>query len=170
MDVVGLSKLRSTIAVALMLWCAGAGCMIVSYAHAAAMTGAAAHEVRSGDAGWGMASASAGAHDCCKARHKSERRFDSPLPAQASPSESATKETELAEVPNQTDAMSCCPLTSGTFVMSNRQRAGNDESLAARGIDPISIVPNAPVAAARFPELRSPYQSQTHLRLCVFLI
>lgn len=167
MATVVLRTLRSAIALGLMLWCAGAGCMVVSYAHGA-MRSPAVSNFRSRGAGWNV-TGSAGAHNCCRARHQSERRIDSSLPGQAPPSKFATKEIGLAEVPNQSDAMSCCPLTSGTFVVSSRQRASNDESSVPRAIDAVSI-PNGPATAARSLVLHLPYQSQTHLRLCVFLI
>ena len=165
-----ISRFRSALASALMLWCAGAGCMMVSYAHGAAMTGAAGHDIHSRGANWSVVSASVGTHDCCKARHKSERRADSSAPDHALLPASATEETELAEVPNQSDAMSCCPLTSGTFVVSSRRSAGSEKASVGKNIDAVSIVTNGSTNAARSRVLHLPYQSQTHLRLCVFLI
>jgi hypothetical protein len=57
-----LKNLRSAMTLGLILWCAGAGCMLVSYAHSAAMSAiepvnAGPHEV------WdGGASGSTGSH------------------------------------------------------------------------------------------------------------
>jgi hypothetical protein len=168
MEAVVYGKLRSIISLALMLWCAGAGCMVVSYAQGGAMTGPATPDIGSRGASWGLASGSMGTHDCCKARHKSERRIRSSRSEQAS--SSATEGTELAKVPAQTNAMSCCPLTSGTFVIASRQRVSNEDAPLPKGLDAISIVPGSRSAAPPSYARHLPSQSQTHLRLCVFLI
>src|SRR5258708_17113389 len=72
-----ISRLRSALSVALVLWCAGAGCMIVNYAYGAAMTAVTTDRVSSGSTAWSETSGSMGAHNCCKARHASERRLAS---------------------------------------------------------------------------------------------
>src|SRR5438067_2005749 len=66
-------KFRSVLAFGLVLWCAGAGCILISYAHGAAMS--RADSLHSGK-NWGSITASAGSHDCCKARHSSSKRDD----------------------------------------------------------------------------------------------
>src|SRR6266446_7445465 len=65
-----IQKARWAIAVALMLWCAGAGCALGTYAHAS-MRGQDPYDQAGGMAMTGL-SASAGAHSCCKAHHSSE--------------------------------------------------------------------------------------------------
>src|SRR5438128_10144021 len=69
-----IAKLRTAIALALARWCAGVGCMLVSYAHGAAMSHdqmmSAGH---SGLQSFAGLSATVG-HDCCKARHSSSKR------------------------------------------------------------------------------------------------
>ena len=164
MKAVVLRKLRSAITVGLMLWCAGAGCMIMSYARAADMSGANAP---SGSVGWGHASGSMGTHACCKARHKSERRIASSNPA--SSSESLLDFEDIAEVPSSSNAMNCCPLTSGTFVVTCRQSNSNADAALLRSVDADSIV-NGFAATLLAVPLRLPDQNQTYLRGCVFLI
>lgn len=165
-----IMRARPALAFALMLWCAGAGCMIVAYAHGGAMSGMSASKV--GGGGWGNVKASIGTHSCCKARHSSERRVALSMSDRALLSE-PTAEFEtitLAEVPQSSDSLSCCPLTGGTFVVASRQRINNEDASVTNGIDAISIVPSCSVVAPRSYALRMPYQSQTHVRLCVFLI
>jgi hypothetical protein len=159
-----ISRLRSGLASALMLWCAGAGCMMVSYARGAAMTAAGAN-IKS-RSGWGQASGSVGAHDCCKARHASERRVVS---SPKEPANSSANLEELSEGSNSSDAMSCCPLTSGTFVVSGRQNLSNENVSASPGAAAQPIVISVTVAFVATP-LRLPDQTQTYLRDCVFLI
>jgi len=162
-------KLRLTITWGLMLWCAGAGCMFVSYAHGAAMKAAATAEGSSGSNTWGETSGSMGTHDCCKARHKSERRAASSATDRAPSSESLANLEGLAEVPNSSNAMSCCPLTSGTFVVNSRQRISYDDTMVSRDADAVSINTSIAVTPLTMP-LRLPTQNQTYLRGCVFLI
>jgi hypothetical protein len=140
--------------------------MMVSYARGATMSAAAAN-AESKSAGLGQVSGSAGAHSCCKARHASERRLTS-SPNHASSRDSAGLE-ELSEVPPSSDAMSCCPLTSGTFVISGRQSISNENISAVQGAGADPIVNSAAVDFSVMP-LRLPIQNQTYLRGCVFLI
>ena len=163
-----ISKLRLALATALIFWCAGAGCVMVSYARDAAMRAAVA-DSKSGDAGWGQVSGSGGAHDCCKARHASERQAASSNNPVSS-SDSPANQEELVESSNSSDAMSCCPLTSGTFVVSGRQNLSNESVLAPRGADAGQTwIGGAAVDVIAMP-LRLPNQSETYLRGCVFLI
>ena len=158
-------KLRLTITWGLMLWCAGAGCMMVSYAHSATMSANSAARVSTA----GETSGSMGTHDCCKARHKSERRTASSMMDHASSSESLANLEGLAEVPNSSNAMSCCPLTSGTFVVNSRQRISNDDTMVSRDADAVSVNTSFAASPLTMPR-RLPTQNQTYLRGCVFLI
>jgi hypothetical protein len=162
-----ISKLRSALAAALMIWCAGTGCMMVSYARGMAMSAADGPNIKSRSAGLGQVSGSAGAHSCCKARHASERRGASST-NHASSLASADLE-ELAEFPPSSDVMSCCPLTSGTFVVSGRQSISNENMSAVQGAGSGPIVNSAAVNLPAM-RLRLPNQNQTYLRGCVFLI
>lgn len=168
MNAVVLRKLRSVITFGLIGWCAGAGCMLVSYAHSAQMS-VEATPSSSSKAVLGQASGSAGSHDCCKARHASEHRGPLSMMKHAAAPGSLANSEELSEVPNSSDAMSCCPLTSGTIVMNGRQRISTDNTSLARDVNAVSLAKasagTAPVILAR-----TPNQTQTYLRACVFLI
>ena len=157
------------LAVTLMLWCAGTGCMLVSYAHGAAMSGISASKV---GGAWGDVSASVGSHSCCKARHSSERHNHSLLSGRLAASESApdSKEIRLAEVPDQSDAMSCCPLTSGSFVVTSRSQLNEDNASNADQRGSFSLTLTNSQLTPRFDPLRLSDQNQTYLRGCVFLI
>lgn len=167
-----IARVRSALAFTLMLWCAGAGCIVASYAHGAVMSGRSASKVSSSGGGWGDVSGSIGTHNCCKASHSSKRRVAQPISDRASSSEPAVdfETISLAEVPQSSDAMSCCPLTGGTFVVASRQRNTNENASVSRDIDAISIVRSNPAAAPRSYAVHLRYQSPTHMRLCVFLI
>jgi hypothetical protein len=140
--------------------------MMVSYARGVAMSAAVAN-TESRSAGLGQVSGSAGAHNCCKARHASQRRVASST-THASSADFAGLE-ELSEVPPSSDAMSCCPLTSGTFVVSGRQSISNENVLAVQGAGAGLIVNSVALNFPAMP-LRLPIQNQTYLRGCVFLI
>jgi hypothetical protein len=163
MKAVIISKFRSTVTLGLMLWCAGAGCMIVSVAQGANRDGTGTGAVNSGSSKWSQASGSMGTHDCCKARHAAERRAGSSMTLPAGEFE------EVSEVPASSNAMSCCPLTSGTFVVSGRQRVGSQDAAAPRYFAPVSIVSSV-AAPALVISPRLPDQNETYLRDCVFLI
>ena len=169
MKPVVLKNLRSAITFGLMFWCTGAGCMIVSVAHGAAMSGTDATQMDSSMSGWGQAFGSMGTHDCCKARHASERRVASSIRDHAPSSQSLVNLEGLAEVPNSSNAKNCCPLTSGTMVVTGRQRVSNDDTSVSGELDAVAIVTSAGSTPMAKP-LRLPDQNQTYLRGCVFLI
>jgi len=158
-------QLRSLLTFALMLWCAGAGCMMVSYAHGVAMSAVDATKVSS--ASLGHTFGSMGTHDCCKARHLREPRVASSRANRTVLSESFADLERLAEVPNSSNAIGCCPFTSGSIVVTGRQRVSNDGASAAAAVETISSVPAGFIAT---PLARLPNQKQTYLRGCVFLI
>jgi len=160
-----VSRLRSTLAYALILWCAGAGCMMVSYAHDAAMSEVDA--AKASIAGLGHASGSMRTHDCCKARHPGKRRVASSMADQTVFSESSADLEKLAEVPNSSNAISCCPLISGSIVIASRPRVSNDGALLTSDVGAISSVLSGVTTT---PVMRLPNQKQTYLRGCVFLI
>jgi hypothetical protein len=169
MKAVVLRNLRSAITLGLMFWCAGAGCVIVSVAHGAAMSGADTTQMGSSMSGWGQASGSMGTHDCCKARHASERRVVSSISDHAPSSQSLVNLEGLAETPNSSNAKNCCPLTSGTIVVTGRQRVNNDDTSVSPDPDAVAVVTSAGSTPLTMP-LRLPDQAQTYLRGCVFLI
>jgi hypothetical protein len=156
MKAVVLGKFRSAITVGLMFWCAGAGCTIVSYAHGAAVSGA--------NTARGETSGSMGAHSC----HASEHHLALST-KHISSSDFLANLKELAEFPNSSNATSCCPLTSGTFVVNGRQRISNDEASESPAAKAVSVLTSFTAPPFAMP-LRLPNQKQTYLRGCVFLI
>lgn len=163
-----IQKARWAIAFALILWCAGAGCALGTYAHAAIRD----HDLPQAEAG-GMAltglSAAAGTHSCCKARHSSEHvaSASSHRPALAA---AGFGEIVLPESSNSSNAMSCCPLTSGTFVVTARQSVSDERaSQATKSDEPALVLADANATPRALP-LRLPNQNQTYLRCCAFLI
>jgi len=105
-----LFNLQSLIAIALIVWCAGAGCMLVSYARTS-MTEANGPSDSVDQMMAGMSS-SMDAHACCKAKHRSAGSI------KKQPESTANTYFEPAllafpSTPTQSGAMSCCPLTSG---------------------------------------------------------
>ena len=143
--------------------------MLVGYAHSAAM-----HQMSPGQTGgqsFAGLSAAVG-HDCCKARNSSSKRSAGTANRRRWRSEFSTGLKEIALPTNSapSGAMSCCPLTSGSFVVASHTRANEaNESVLAHGNDlPLSLAKSnaAPLATP----LRLPSQNQTYLRCCVFLI
>src|SRR5260370_39493403 len=158
------ATLRATLAVALILWCAGTGCIIVSYAHGA-MNGADNADAESAMHSLGHASAMGGGHACCKSYHssKSEASF-------RSESFTGLERVTLPEAPGPSGANSCCPLTSGSFVVASSAQTNDDNGAAAAQTNShIPSLSNAQMAPLVTP-LRLPSQNETYLRCCVFLI
>jgi hypothetical protein len=156
------AKTAKALAIALMFWCAGAGCMAVSYAQgvmrdmdtaADAVANAMSHM-----------SGSIDAHACCKAKRRGAKRSASAT--QSNPNEF----TEFTVPPPvQSTAMSCCPLTTGSIVVASRSQS-NDETSAQSPTDSSGfklITPNQkPVAVP----LRLPNRAESYLLDCAFLI
>jgi len=165
MTVVVPGKMRSALTLALMLWCAGAGCMIVSYAHAArigsytASVSSAAHAPTPG---------SMQTHHCCTSRQALERHVS---PWQTGPAESLVNLAALAESPNSLRVMNCCPLTSGSIVANgSSSRISNDDASESLGLGAASSVRNGFATMLPANSLRLTNQSHTYLRGCAFLI
>lgn len=158
------ATLRSTLAVALILWCVGTGCIIVSYAHGA-MNGADNAGAESARHSLGHTSAMVDGHACCKSHHSSKSKASS-----RSESFTSLERVTLPEAPSPAGANSCCPLTSGSFVVTTRAQTNDDNGAAAAQtnlhLPSLSNAQSAPLATP----LRLPNQNQTYLRCCVFLI
>lgn len=161
-------KLRAALAFTLVLWCAGAGCMLVSYAHGASMANLEAASAQANGSTWAGVSASAGTHSCCKARHSSQH---APTIVHRHESGAAElNEVALLESSNSSEAMSCCPLTSGTFLVTARQSMNGDRvAVATQGDASAIVLANMEATPLALP-LRLPNQDQTYLRCCSFLI
>jgi hypothetical protein len=107
---------------------------------------------------------SAGAHACCKARHAASRAGSSHTDSNFS----GFQEAALPGFPVQSDAASCCPLTSGSFVTASGTEVVQDNSAASNHLESFLIrdIRRVPTEIAR----RLPDQNQTYLRGCAFLI
>jgi len=153
-------KSLKAVAIALMFWCAGAGCMIVSYAKVAMseMDSSAAADMPA----MSHMSGSMGGHACCEAKRKRVKRSASA----DSPSEFI--QFNISE-PVQSNAMNCCPLTSGSIVVASRSTS-NDEvpTLPQTGSSAFDLLPSEqkPLAIP----LRLPNRAESYLLDCVFLI
>jgi hypothetical protein len=162
-------KLRAALAFTLVLWCAGAGCMLVSYAHDASMANPEVASAPANGSTWTGVSASAGTHSCCRARHSSQH--GSPANShRPGPLAAGSEEVALPESSNSSETMNCCPLTSGTFLVTARQSVSGDHVSAAPQSDAPTFVLAHVDATPRALPLRLPNQNQTYLRCCSFLI
>lgn len=155
-----LFRPRSVIAIALMFWCAGTACMMVTYARAA--------NVGSSPAGQSNAvQMSMDAHACCKARHKSPKRVTANAHGQ---SQSADVDSRLFSLPapTQSSSMSCCPLTPGSMVVAARPQTNIEATALAHSGPLFDSAESTPPLMVR--PLRLPNGSQSYLLGCVFLI
>ena len=163
-------KFRSVLAFGLVLWCAGAGCILISYAHGAAMSSA---DSTHSEKNWGSITASAGSPDCCKARHSSSKRNTRGALAhtESTPQFSAGfEQVALPELPAPPGATSCCPLTSGSFVTASRVQLSNSNlSVMARTISLPPALTNSELAPLDH-SIHLPNLNQTYLCDCVFRI
>ena len=151
-------KLLKALAIALMLWCAGAGCMMVSYAKGAMS------EMDPASDGHAMAhmSGSMDAHACCKAKHRGAKRSNSEL--------TASEFTEFTiPAPVESNAMNCCPLTSGSIVVASRSTS-NDEAPALSQNDSSAFNPLTHERKPLAIPLRLPNRAESYLLDCAFLI
>jgi len=155
--------LRSLLALALMFWCAGAGCMMVSYGRAAANDSSESTLM-----GHSMdASVAMDAHACCKAKHRTAK-------AHQRESNQSSESTELRlltipSTPTQSGVMNCCPLTSGSIVVASRSQS-NDRSIALQPTRSSSqlLTTSDPLPLAV--PLRLPNRAHSYLLDCAFLI
>ena len=155
-------KMSKALALALMFWCAGAGCMMVSYAQGAM------REMDSSD-GVDMSSmthmsGSMDAHACCKAKHKNARRSQA-----ASQSKFSEFKEFTVPAPVQSAAMSCCPLTSGSIVFASRSN-GNDDASVLSNTDSSAFKLFSSNQKPVAPPLRLPNRANSYLLDCAFLI
>jgi hypothetical protein len=158
-----ISKLRSALALGLVLWCAGTGCL----AHGMAMRNVApAPESKSTKANSRQSEMAMNGHACCKARHRSLRNES----AAKLNSDSSPRTIALPEGSSSDDAASCCPLTSGSFVTVSRSQTDDNNSSASTGTGVPEQSFTAGFSANRAIPLRLPSREQTYLTCCAFLI
>jgi hypothetical protein len=104
-------------------------------------------------------------HACCKARHRSLAGKS----AATSDSDSGPGTIALPE-DSSSDAASCCPLTSGSFVTVSRSQTDDHNSSASTGTGLPQQSFSARFPANRATPLRLPGREQTYLTCCAFLI
>ena len=150
------AKLSKALAITLMLWCAGAGCLLVSLAREAIPRVPV-------DLASSTSEESTGAPACHAHRQKTQ---------EASTADTATNTSRRVNLPNpsRSRSMSCCPLTNGSIVSASRTQTNRDQSIA-----PAADNTNNPSEASFHPApldvpLRLPNQHHLYLRGCAFLI
>jgi hypothetical protein len=151
------AKPSKALAVALMLWCAGTGCMMVSYARAGDTESAVAESSSP------SAEDMAGMPACHAQHHKNRKVTTSKTPAAVSFSQLNLP------LPNRSGAMSCCPLTSGSIAAASRSQSNSSvPALAKTGSALPDLIASrtAPVAVP----LRLPNRAHSYLLDCAFLI
>ena len=156
--------IRSVLAFGLMFWCAGAGCMMVSYARAAATES----EAMAGSMDQAMAGGmSMDAHACCKAKRSSSKQHQAGDTSQ--PLSPDLNLLTTPSMPTQTGVMNCCPLTSGSIAVSSRSQS-NDPATVLQQTDSFqtSLVDSHPAPLAV--PLRLPNRAHSYLLDCAFLI
>ena len=152
-------RLRYLIALALILWCGGAGCMLVSYAHGAM---GADESPRMAERVIGSTSGSMTAHHCCKSRHKAAAAKDNSASAELD-------QVALPSTPAPSETMSCCPLTSGSIVVTSRSQSSDVDFIATQTDSSFLKITNSTPAPLAVP-LRLPNRAQSYLLDCVFLM
>src|SRR5215831_812917 len=146
-----------------MFWCAGTGCMMVSYARTAASDSSVGSDLSQPMSG----SMSMDAHACCKARGSSTKAHHA-----RSESKAASPELNLLSTPSlpaPTGVMNCCPLTTGSIVVSSRSQA-NDAATVLQPVDASQLLPLSSSFRPLEVPLRLPNRAQSYLLDCAFLI
>jgi hypothetical protein len=138
--------------------------MMVSYARAAATDDSSVagmmHEAMAG-------AMSMDAHACCRARRSTSKRHHA-----RSESESLSPDLNLLTTPStptQTGVMNCCPLTSGSIVVSSRSQS-NDRTTIHQQTDSSSLLLVKSDPSPLAVPLRLPNRSHSYLLDCAFLI
>jgi hypothetical protein len=163
-----LTTFRSAVALAMALWCAGTGCMMVSYARAAALSSEPL-PAQSPKHSFSGVTISAAAHACCKARRSSSKKSAEAQTSSPSKMLADFEQVALPESPTPVGAATCCPLTSGSFVTASHSNSdGDNVSIAAHSESTIPTISGVRPAANG--TLRLPNQKQSYLRYCVFQI
>jgi hypothetical protein len=157
--------LRSLMALGLMFWCAGAGCMLVSYARAAANE-ADESVLMAHTMGGSM---SMDAHACCKARHRSAKTHRGRLESKQFPESAQLNLLEMPLTPPQSGAMNCCPLTSGSIVAPSRSQSNDRATVLEQSHVSSRLLAGSDPLPPAIP-LRLPNQAQSYLLDCAFLI
>ena len=154
-------NLVKALAVALMLWCAGAGCVLVRSAQATdtlAGDSALADSMNAGEMG-------ASPHAACHAKQAQKASKAS----RSRPQLTKAIEQRNTPRPGRSDAMSCCPLVNGLFVTSSRGHSQDGAGIIAINDSTLLPLTNSSPAPLVVPP-RLPNQHHLYLRGCAFLI
>lgn len=147
------------LAIALMFWCTGTSCLIVSYARGTMSDTNSVLSAIQGTRG----KSSIDAHACCKVRHKRDKR--------ARPANRILR-THFGQLtlptPTRNGAMSCCPLTSGAIAAASRFQSNNSPALTNTDPRPPNSIELKPAPIWARPRL--PNRVHSYLLDCVFLI
>jgi len=150
------------LALALIFWCAGAGCMMVSYARATAADSSAANDVID----QAMASSiPMDAHACCKAKRPSTKTHH----RRAESKSTSSFELAMPSSPTQTGVMNCCPLTSGSIVVASRSQSKDNSTVFEQTHSSYLLLVKSAPAPPTIP-LRLPNRAHSYLLDCAFLI
>jgi hypothetical protein len=142
--------------------------MMVSYARAAAADSSGANDVLDLFAQAMAGSMSTDAHACCKAKRPSTNIHH----GRAESRSTSSVELNLLmppSSPSQTGAMNCCPLTSGSIVVSSRSQS-NDNATVFQQTDSSSLLLIKSDPAPLAVPLRLPNRAHSYLLDCAFLI
>ena len=145
------------LAIVLMFWCAGAGCMMVSYARGGA------EEATVADSASG-ASDEMAAMPACHA-HKQKTRT-------ANKSKTTTADAVgliNLPAPSRSGAMSCCPLTIGSIAAASRPQTDNPAPALGHTVSQLPNLIHSTPAPIAVP-LRLPKRAHSYLLDCAFLI
>ena len=160
-------RVRSMMALALIFWCAGAGCMLVSVAQAS-MTDVAGSQ-HSADQMMTGVSSSMDARACCKAKHRSASGNQTQKLSTASSGDAEQILLTIPSAPAQSGAMFCCPLTSGSMVVASRSQS-NDRATVSEATSSSSLLVTSSDPQPLAVPLRLPNRAHSYLLDCAFLI
>jgi len=150
------------LALLLIAWCAGTGCLLASYAHERASNDVTSSVAPPSQEGWGGLSAAAGDESSCHAIHHRTKVDSVALPS--------SEDVSLSEPPTSSESTSCCPLMSASFVAGGRSHVDEDTVASATGDRPAGLPSLSALPEPLEIPLRLPNQNQTYLRVCNLLI
>ncbi len=141
--------------------------MMVSYARAAVVTDSSiVADIM--DAGMG-ASTSRDAHACCKARHRGLKPTQHQSASTADVDFAGRQLLTTPSTPPQSGAMSCCPLTSGSIVVTSRSQSNDNATVLQQSDSSSQLLVDSSPSPVAVP-LRLPNRAHSYLLDCAFLI
>jgi hypothetical protein len=139
--------------------------MMVSYARAAAADSSAANDVMDHAMAGSM---SMDGHACCKAKRPSIKTHNGRADSKSA---SAVGLNLLMppSSPTQTGSMNCCPLTSGSIVVTSRSQSSDNSTVLQQTSSSSLLLVKSDLAPLVVP-LRLPNRARSYLLDCAFLI